>query len=500
LTEEYTSNNKETGELKFEFFTNDESDSDKKFTSSIKNLLVLIKDFYGADDALVYWFNKNKRSFKLLASSEENWKEVLKDRFEIGNDAISRVCLNKRSEIVNLGSDDDRKLINHYSVLFNIKSVIANPLLLYDEAVAVVLCESKTLNFFGTPNLYTLQVFSESITNYIKYYSLNEDFEYQESIFSLLASGGLSEDDQIYKLIEKSFVRHLNYDRLSIILRQDYAYRLEKIFTEDETDSKTGLVVDENSLSMKSIKSGKIITHFFDRNETKEYRFFKNDEVRSGLFFCMIPFMLGGICIGAIAFETKENVYEMQKSLSKAYKLAFPLFMYLNSLRTIIRDDEDIVDRDTTLFNNSYFRTRLDSEINRCRLFNESDLYCVYVKIDDNADTGEYKGQNVNLRKIFADELKEKFLNYDMLFRIEDNKFAVLLTSSSEEKIFLEFEKFRKYLSTKIYNIEGKDISFTVSCAIKKYDDINILQENFLHELNNLLQLASSEGGNSVKI
>ena len=501
MAEEYNSISKETGELKFEFLTNDNTDSDKKFTSSIKNLLVLIKDFYGADDALVYWFNQNKQSFKLLASSEDNWKDVLYERFEIGSDPISRVCLKKISEIINFENDQDKKFIRHYKSFFNIKSIIANPLLLEDEAVAVVLCESKTLNFFGTPNLYTLQVFSESITNYVKYYSLNEDFEYQDSVLRSMASGKIVNDSYAFDMIEKSFSRYIEYDTLSVIRGESKEFVVAKQYPVN--NGKNGvlrLLLDGGSLAMKSIQSGKIITHFFDRNITREFRLFKDEDSRSDMFFCVIPVLINDFCLGALAFETKENVFNKRNELSKMYKLILPQFLYLKNLESLSHKELDIIDDETGFYNRSFFETRLASEISRCRLFDDSLLYCIYIVIDSAGQTRESSLPGDFLFKALSDALKEKFLSYDMLFRIDTNKFAMILNLGSDEKAFLELEKFRKYISSKIYSVEGKEISFTISCGIKRYDDLNCMQEEFLNELDNLVLLAVNEGGNSVKI
>jgi diguanylate cyclase (GGDEF)-like protein len=261
-----------------------------------------------------------------------------------------------------------------------------------------------------------------------------------------------------------------------------------------------GMNIDNGSLAMKAIQSGKIITHFFDRNISKEYRFFKDEDSITGVYFCIIPVLIADFCIGAMAFETKENVYGMQKLLSKVYKLVYPQFLYLKNLESLSHTELDILDHETGFYNRSFFEARLASEMSRCRLFDDSSLYCVYVTVDN---PGHLKGsslQNDFLLKALADAMKEKFLSYDMLFRIGPNKFAVLLNLSSDEKVFIEFEKFRKYISTKIYNIEGQEISFTISCAIKKYDDFNCMQEDYQNELENLLLLAESEGGNSVKI
>lgn len=113
------------------------------------------------------------------------------------------------------------------------------------------------------------------------------------------------------------------------------------------------------------------------------------------------------------------------------------------------------------------------------------------------SDMGLKRGEAESLLIGF---LKESLPGYDRLFKTDENKFALIVDVSSDEKIFLEIEKIRKSLSAKIYNIEDKEINFTVSFAIKRFDDLNMTRDEFLEELDNLLELAKSEGGNTVKI
>ncbi len=483
----------ESGELKFEFFDEGEDDSDKRFNSSVKNLLILIKDFYGADGTAVYWFNRNKQSFKLLAASEDARLGSYKERFQLGNDYVSSVCLEKKSDIINIESDSDKGLVGHFNGEFQVKSIIANPLLLNNEVIAVVLCESKTLNFFGKPNIYTLEVFSESITNYIKYYSLNEDFEFENKILAMLASGSLQNTEDSFNLIKTVFDRYIAYGNLYFVIRKGKDYTLARTYPEAELRK---LDLMQDGLAFKAIEEKRILVHDFGKENNKEFRFSKDEKINTGHLFCSLPVVFDNECIGIAAFDALNNQQVQQKTLSKIYKLIYPvyLFLYLKS------GGESALDYSGKLRGKDSFDSVLDSEINRCRLFNENDLYCAYFSVDSTdalADIGLKNGEVENLLIGF---LKESLPGYDRLFKTDENKYALIVGVRSDEKVFLEIEKIRKSLSAKIYNIEDKEINFTVSFAIKRFDDLSMTRDEFLEELDDLLDLAKSEGGNIVKI
>jgi GGDEF domain-containing protein len=156
----------------------------------------------------------------------------------------------------------------------------------------------------------------------------------------------------------------------------------------------------------------------------------------------------------------------------------------------------DVVDRDSGFYNSRYFDIRLSSDISKNRLFNECTLYCVFTEVDNISSYTE----RTKIEALFAEELKNSLGGYDMIFRLDDNKYAILMNIASDEKVFLELEKIRKAVSSKIHIIDGKEVSYTVSFAIMKYDDLSLSKQAYVKELDSLLELARSEGGNCVKI
>jgi GGDEF domain-containing protein len=500
LAEETKNLESDLGELRFEFFEKGEDDADKKFTGSVKNLLVLIKDFYGADGTAVYWFNKSKQRFKILAASEDGRIGEYKDRFLLGNDYISSVCLEKKSEIVNIESVKEKELLEHHETNNLVKSIIAAPLLLDDEVIAVVLCESKTLNFFGTPNIYTLQVFSESINNFIKYYSLNEDYVFEDSILGTVASGRLKDENEAYTAIKTVFDRYVVYDRLYLAVRNGEDYTVVKSYPDDESSPGLGYegAIEQNSIAYSSAEEEKISVYDFGKESNGVFRFSKNENINSGPWFCCLPVIADEDCFGLVSFDAKSNIHINQKILSKLYKLLFPVFLFLINRQ---RAGEVLTGADSdALLNKDVFYARLETEMSKCRLFNENNLYCVNFCIDNTDLLKDEQEKIFDVEELLIEFLRDKLAGYDMIFKLGENRYALIADVCSEEKVFLEIEKIRKSLSAKIYNIEGKEINFTASFAIKRYDDMNMNREEYLKEIENLLDLAQTEGGNVIKI
>jgi GGDEF domain-containing protein len=350
MPDEKEHNLDDVGELRFDFSKSRNADDDLKFVISVKNLLVIIKDFYGADSTAVFWFNKTKNSFKLLTSSEDEQWSNYTERFEADGDALSGACKDKSS-----GLYDDIEKSGYAEFPFfknasKVKSVLINPVEINKEVIACIICESKVEKYFGNPNLYSLEVFTNNIESLISYYSLKEEYIYQAGL-----------------------VRKLR----------------------------------------KSV-----------------------------------------------------NVY-----------------------------DEEI----EGLYSKSFFDRRIDSEISRCKQFNTNELVLVYASID-NIDA--LKESGISLKeyvKLFFGEIRLLLNGYDMMFRLSENLVAMLIQTEKTDNVLIELEKIRKLISTKIFKLEDKELSFTASFAFKKYENPGMNRDDFLKEINDMLGSAASEGGNVIK-
>jgi|GEM_PF-7085345 len=468
--------------------------ADEKFRASIKNLLLLIKDFYAADYTVVYWYNKAKNSFKLLSDSEEPASGIHKVKFEAGDDILSSVCERQQPKIV----DDAPGNLIHISNA-RIGSLAVNPLIIDNQVIGVLVCESKAENFFGLPNLDTLKIFSDSIVNYVKYFSLSEEFDFQDSLLKILASGKFN-DKPLYAMVHLVLERFVDVEDYFIVVCNDDKIARASLLKKDGSGLNIEEIeIEQDTLIHKAITERKIFNRYFRFGENTMSRYSEHEEKSVNVNFCAMPFSLDGKCFGLMAFDTREDVSVIQSSLKNIYKLLYPVFLYLNSEHSSGKVSSEKENK-ARVKGKSEFEKRLKGELARSRQFDERNLFVIAAGID-NIETLLKSGHTTGeLEQLFLDDLNAELNGYDQIFKISDNRYLIPVCSESEDRIHIEFEKIRKNISIKIHYSEGKEVTFTASFAIKRYLDVTKKQDEFLEELEEMLKLSGNEGGNLVKI
>jgi hypothetical protein len=198
-----------------------------------------------------------------------------------------------------------------------------------------------------------------------------------------------------------------------------------------------------------------------------------------------------------IAFNTKDDMPVIQSSVKSIYKLVYPVVLYLNVLHS---KGHSGAKQEEKYKSKKELASRLNNELIRCRQFDDTNIYLVCAGID-NINSVLKPGISVeDLESILYENLIPELSGYDQVYKVDDNRFAVLLCSGNEDNVHIQFEKIRKKLSVIIHNIEGKEVTFTVSFAIIRYLDLNAGQDEILKELDEMLKLSEAEGGNQVKI
>jgi GGDEF domain-containing protein/putative methionine-R-sulfoxide reductase with GAF domain len=491
LTSDENKINENYGEQFFDAV--DDDNPDDKFRNSVKNLLVLIKDFYSADYTVVYWYNKVKNSFKLLADSEPFEAGIHKEKFSAGNDVMASAATSQKPSLLSSISPENVSHLNNTSV----KSIMVNPVIVDGEVIAAAVCESKTEDFFGEPNLKTLEVFSEYIKSLISYYSLKEEFDFEDGLLMMLASGKFS-DEQLFAFVNLVAERYVDTEDYYVVICDDELIKRSSFIKKTDRGLEiTEMDIEEGSILHNAIKTRKIINRFFRYGEDKIYRCSREEEQIYNVNFCCIPFSAGKNCCGVIAFNTKDDMPVIQSSVKSIYKLVYPVVLYLNLIHSTgfsgTKQEEKFKNKKRLL-------ARLNNELIRCRQFDDTNIYLVSAGID-NVESVLKPGYNLeDLEDILHENFAPELSGYDQIYKVDDNRFVVLLCSGNEDNVHIQFEKIRKKLSVIIHNIEGKEVTFTVSFAIKRYLDLNSSPDEILNELDEMLKLSEHEGGNQVKI
>jgi len=488
------------GELKFEFIEELNADDDLKFTLSVKNLLVLIKDFYGASSSAVYWFNKYKGSFKLLTSSEDEQWSNYADRFKISDDILSKACLGNSSEIYDSNSKTGMENLSCFKNVSTVKSVIINPIEVDGDVIAAVLCESKTENFFGNPNLYSLQVFSDSIVTFINYYSLKEESAFLNKYLRRVSNPKTARKDELIDILDKLLGRYFSVAGYAVVLTDGLE---SEVFLKGGENYKVlhgrEVKVEQGSIVYKSISEKSALVYHFERPDETQFRFFKSENISGNNFFCSVPVLLSERVIGAVVFESTDNITGRQKDISSLVQL-LNLFLYYVKMFNDSADKSSLrIHKKLGLYDNKFFDLRLTSEMNRCRTFNTNDLIVVFTCVDNTEGLLKAGISVEDVLWLYVKELKSCLNDYDMIFMMDNQMISMIICSENSENVYIELEKIRKSVSTKIYNIEQKEINFTVSFGFKKFNDLSSDNEVFLSEILRIIDQTAKEGGNLVK-
>jgi diguanylate cyclase (GGDEF)-like protein len=159
-----------------------------------------------------------------------------------------------------------------------------------------------------------------------------------------------------------------------------------------------------------------------------------------------------------------------------------------------------LVDETTGVATRKYFMERVHEEVQRSNDF-ENDVTLVMISIDGiNDHLGRYgkEGFDFVLQNV-GRMTKSSIRPYDLVGRVDFNRFAVLLINTTANDAYLWAEKLRKNIASNIINIEQKSFSITVSVGVcGAVDEISDLElfENAGHVLGKAIEA----GGNMVRV
>lgn len=210
---------------------NQNDNVDQKFLNSVNAVIGLIKEYYPAMNVAVYWYNEVNKSFKILSVKSE-LSDVFSQRFDLGQDIISHTCKNKKSVLLNINDNELNKdlLLDFYQLSNGIKSVICTPILLDNEVIGALLCDSGIDNFYGEPNLESLQIFSSIIAYYIKYFSVEDEFSFDKYVLGVLTDKKMFTENELFDLIHKCVNRYVDYISMALVLNNNEKYFVKKNF------------------------------------------------------------------------------------------------------------------------------------------------------------------------------------------------------------------------------------------------------------------------------
>ena len=180
------------------------------------------------------------------------------------------------------------------------------------------------------------------------------------------------------------------------------------------------------------------------------------------------------------------------------------LFLFLSrNLLQALQEKGGVVDPLTGLYTRSYLHRRLEEE--RKRSLRGQTVFAVgLVDIDHFQSVVRSHGPFVGdeLLVSVSELLRGHFRSTDIVFRYENDRFAILFSDTSPANAFHAMESFRRLVEENQFELETLEepIRITVSGAIVGFPAHGLTVQELLEEVERALMEAKKAGGNRVVV
>ncbi len=169
----------------------------------------------------------------------------------------------------------------------------------------------------------------------------------------------------------------------------------------------------------------------------------------------------------------------------------------------MLREAPDAVlsDSEVGLFPNAHFDDQLRREVD-LSLREHREFSMVSISIDPLTDTAQALGEVARQRVVEAlgRLLRSNTRVMDASFRVNDERFAVLLSGVGLATAHSRMEGLRRQCATQIVVLDGQDFGFTVSMGVASFPHTAHTQEDLLQAADFALAAAQLRGGNHVTL
>lgn len=479
-----------------------------QFGFVLDKMLTVIKEAYGANSAIFFWYNKKKEKLtieKFISSSDQ----VTKSKLDIEDDILSKIVQRSEPELLTeISPAAEADVIRYYDSPQGIRSFVGAPIYYDNQLIAILSIDSKVGDQFGIETIYSIGRFVRVITMIIQIF----EEKHSDSISQSRLKGLLSLIDS-----EKSFESQENVlnnltDSVNDLIEWDaftfvYFKPIEQKFETAKVINKTslkyigqGLEVELNgTLTGKAIISG-IPVKIDDTGADKYVRFSKVEDLSFDGSFLGIPLFYANQIYGVLCFESlKKNAYTNAdvKFLKNAVNI-ISFVIYSHSTHTLLKGLL-AVDMETRALNTEAFKERLSSDLIKMHSLNAPGALAL-IKIDDFLEQESlFEGDPLpKVIKVVAETISKEMTAMNLFGRIDEKIFIVHFFNTIPKNVFIWAEKLRVKIARKPIAIVSKQTTYTVSIGVATTTG-KLDADEVIYNAELALQKAVEKGGNSVR-
>jgi diguanylate cyclase (GGDEF)-like protein len=455
----------------------------------LQQILTIARDYFHLQNVAILLRDKDELFVRCQVGWDEGHDKV---RFPIGTGITGTAAQQKRP----VYAADVTKDARYIRSSKNTRSELAVPLMVRDDVVGVLDCQSENLNHFDAETIDLLALFSTQASMALqnaRLYSLERQRASQLEAINAIAQQMTAVLDlkellsQVCVRIQHAFqlchVSVLLKDEEDLVLRASHGNLTGRA-------PEGGRLQEESGLWQRALLAGKTLIENDVKADAALY-------IETGSSMC-IPLVSFGQTLGVLVLDTTHtgafNATDTQplESVADICATAIQNAHYVERVKQLA-----YLDGLTGIFNRRFFELRIVEEIERAERFGTG-MAVVMVDIDQfkrlNDEFGHLLGDEVlrQVSSIFHQQLRK----IDVLCRYGGEEFAILLCQTNAVHALGVAEKLRK--SVEAWQFPGVPRRVTISAGTANYSEHGTTRDDLVKAADAGLYAAKQAGRNRV--
>ncbi len=491
------------------------SEPRSEFEFLLGKVLAAIKESLIAHTVAFFWTNFDKQELVFQGRASDSHNLVSDRKLPLENDVVSQIARNGKPEFIShISPGSERDVLRYYTDIDFVKSFIGVPVHYQGRdgekaVVGVLAIDSKAEDAFGSETLTLLSQFTKLLAALIKSHTEKYDLLVDsELVLSIRKMHETMREQLELRTIVQALIeqtkRLIGYDYLAITMFNDdkrawVVYHVD--IAQDGTYIAPHQVIEvDNSLAGAVLDSNKHLL-VDDLSTVTIPRFNREEKIDSNGSILLAPISSFKKCYGTVSIERRERSAYSARDIEVLYRLVENAASALEILyMSELVQKYVIIDDTTGLLKKNYFELRLKEEIKRADDFGLDLTYAIF-SIDNMQQLIDRYGKEGLDNAIYAlaQFLKNSVRQYDLLGRLDYNKFGVSLLNTTADEGYLWAEKIRKNFASQVLTLNDKTTSITISSGVCGLTDDMQFVELSQHTVA-ALQKAVENGGNIVRV
>jgi diguanylate cyclase (GGDEF)-like protein len=460
----------------------------------LERILVIARDFFHLQNVAILLLDNEKQ--ELYPRCVIGWDPGAEKMRLSLNEGLTGAAARQKRPIYSPDVLNDPKYVSSAQ---STRSELAIPLMVQDEVVGVLDCQSENPNHFDRDTIDLLTLFSTQASMAVqnaRLYSLERHRARQLEVINAIARETTAVLDQEALLIKVCSVIQQTFQvgHVSVLLRDDEGLVLRASqgrFTAcSESDARAPAAA---GLWERSLAAGKTLIENDVRDSVEYVGFYQETQSR----MC-IPLVSFGQTLGVLMLESDkiecfhEGDIESLEAVADICATAIQNAHYVERVKQLA-----YLDGLTGIFNRRFFELRIIEEMDRARRF-QSGMAVLMVDIDQfkrlNDEFGHLLGDEVlrQVSSIFHQQLRK----IDVVCRYGGEEFAILLSQTNPQHALAVAEKLRRLVES--WQFPGVPRPVTISAGVATFPDHGTTRDELVKSADAGLYAAKQGGRNRV--